>query len=533
MGVRERSALVQAACWSAIVVVVTLLSLRGWGTLQPGIYQDDAFYLVLARSIAFGDSYGLINEPGPPAPAKYPFGFPLVLSPVVRLFPHQLEAATIVSLVATLITIALLYWGWPLLSSTTSRWWALGTVSLFAMSPWVVGQTREVLSEPTFTALVVLALLLTEACVHRRGPSYGLAAALGVVVMGAFFTRWIGISVVIAVFALIVLARKPFADRVRSLATIFVAGLAALALVLVFTSVDLRQLTPERHLSELRSPPVRRKSGVRLEPGLAVIAEYASDELRRVVVPSGGGSRERALGERLGIRNLSTIIGVSVTTLLAFGAWQSMRTRALAPTVLLFELVYFGALCCWPSVTIRLLFPLLPFLILQLLLAVDALNRAAERLWPGARRLRTWAVVAVWGGLLLVSTAKSWVLGDSRRSTGDLGVGTTWLAAHSPPEAIVMSQHPQITYLYAERKTMKLPPVHTTAELERALQDGQVDYLLLRPELEWRPNGAHTYDAHTQQVVLPALSELTSQGKTAIVYESTPEEMVRVYQVKR
>jgi hypothetical protein len=474
----------------------------------------------------------LINEPGLPSPAKYPFGFPLLLAPLARLFPHQLVTSTLVSLAATLVTISLLYWGWPLLSPTTTRWWGLGIASLYGLSPWVVGQTREVMSEPAFTALLVLALLLAEVCVRRPGPSYWLSAVLGVVLMFVLFTRWIGAVVCIAVLARIVLARKSGNDRFRSVAAILVASLGAIAFVLVLTPVDLRQLTPERHLTELRSPPVRRKSGAPLKPGLEVIAKYASDKIRRAVVPAGGGARERALGERLGVGHLSTTMGVSVTALVALGAWRALRTRALAPSVLLFELLYFGALVFWPSVQLRFLFPLLPFLIFQLLLAVAAIGSAAERLWPGASRLRTSGVVMVWAVLLVISAGKSWVVEDSRRFTGDLSLGATWLAAHTPAEAIVMSQYPQITYLYSERKTVQLPRVHTPAELDRVLQDRRVDYLLLRPELKWRPDGARAYDDDTRQTLLPALSELASRGNLAMVYES-PEEMVRVYRVER
>jgi hypothetical protein len=570
----------QTAAWCALLLLVSLLSLRGWGTLQVGVYQDDAAYVVLARSLAFADAYGSMNVPGTPAPTRYPFGFPLVLTPLVGWFPHEPLAATLASLAATLISISLLYWGWPWFSPATSRWWGLGVGSLYGLSPGIMGQTREVMSDPVFTALVLLALLLTELFMRGRSPagvsksqgvsgggpevpavlppvpspsereartgatskdarhpspSYRVCAALGAVLMLTLFTRWLGAVVWVVVLARIVFARTfAWQDRCRSVAAILGAGLGSLALVLVLTPIDLTQLSPGTYFMQRRDPPVRRTTGTPLKPGLDVVVEYASDKLRRVLVPIGSGERERVLLERFGLPQLSTAVSLSATALVIIGGWQAVRTAALAPSVLGYEILYFGALSQWPAVTPRYLYPILPFLIVHLLLAVGALGRVILRRWSEAkRRSQTVPVVAVWTVLVVVSTWKSWRVEDSRRFTGDLRLGATWLAAHSPPDAVVMAQYPHATYLYAERKAVRMAQVETAAELDRVLHDRDVDYLLLRPELKWRVDGVHRYDKHTHRVLLPAVAELASQGHLALVYESRPEEMVRVYRVER
>ena len=79
----------QIALWGALMVAVLWLSMRGWGSFQLGVYQDDATYTVLARSLAGGGPYGLINEPGMPSPPRFGFGFPLLLAPVVKVFPNM------------------------------------------------------------------------------------------------------------------------------------------------------------------------------------------------------------------------------------------------------------------------------------------------------------------------------------------------------------------------------------------------------------------------------------------------------------
>src|SRR5262249_26309408 len=90
----------QCAAWIALLACVLWLSLRGWGDFQVGAFQDDAIYLVLARSLAAGHEYGLINQPHPRPLPKFPFGFPLALASFGSI-GTQAPSATIVPLVAT------------------------------------------------------------------------------------------------------------------------------------------------------------------------------------------------------------------------------------------------------------------------------------------------------------------------------------------------------------------------------------------------------------------------------------------------
>lgn len=236
----------QITAWLILLALITFLSLRGWGTFQVGVYQDDAVYVVLARSIAFGDQYGLINEPGFPRPSKFPFAFPLALAPVVHAFPDDPLACTLVSLAATLLNVTLLFWGWPLLGPGTSRWWGLGAAWLYGVTPRVIGQTRIVLSEPLFTFFVLLALVLVEARLRHTSGRRSLSVVLGIVLMLALFTRWVGVVVGMAV--LVRLALADWSQFPRRCATIIGSAVGALALVLLLTSIDLRQVDPVRYL---------------------------------------------------------------------------------------------------------------------------------------------------------------------------------------------------------------------------------------------------------------------------------------------
>jgi hypothetical protein len=522
-----------------LLAVVLLLSLRGWGTFQVGVNQDDAYYVVLARSIAHGPRYGLISAPGPPPPVKYPFGFPLLLAPVIWMFPRELLAATVVSLAATLANVSLLFWGWPRLSPTTSRWWGLGVAALYGLWPLAIKQTRMAMSEPAFTTCVLAALVVTESSLRRTRAIRWTSVGLGVLLMLAVFTRTLGVALVAAVVCRIVQAGGP--QRSARLAGVVIGSVGSLALVLGLTAVDLRQMLPGEHLQELRNTrPATSGAYVRLAPSLVrplrVAVGYGLEDVRDLLLPVGGGERERALAARLGLRSLPEAIGAVIFGLLAAGAWRAVRLHALSPSVFLFELFYCGAISLWPWHMPRYLYPIQPILALQFLLGLawfgDAATRGRSALATPARRLARLGLVGVWAAVVAVAVWKSWAVEDSRRFVRDLSVGASWLAANSPSAAVVMTHYPPSVYLYAERRTIDVPPVQSAAELERVLDEQRVDYLMIGPELEWHTDGGRAYDEHTQRVLLPALAELVSSGRLTIVYESPARDMVRVYRVE-
>ena len=129
---------------------------------QVGAHYDDAAYITLARSFLHGEGYGLINFPGAPRIANYPFGYPLALSLIAAFSPNELAAYKYVSVVATLINASLLFWGWRLLSRSLSHWWALAVSLLYLFSPVTIDLSGRVMSEPLFLTFYLLAMLIAE-----------------------------------------------------------------------------------------------------------------------------------------------------------------------------------------------------------------------------------------------------------------------------------------------------------------------------------------------------------------------------------
>lgn len=68
----------------AVVLLVAVLTVTPW---PVGAFQDDAIYTILAKALATGEGYRMINLPGAPHATHYPPGYPAFLAALWRLAP--------------------------------------------------------------------------------------------------------------------------------------------------------------------------------------------------------------------------------------------------------------------------------------------------------------------------------------------------------------------------------------------------------------------------------------------------------------
>lgn len=520
----------QIALWAALCLATVLLSLYRFGSNQIGAIQDDASYILLARSIAFGSDYGLIYAPGHPAPSQYPFGYPLLLSPLVRLLPGAVEVLKWPSLFATLVSGGLLFFGWRRLVPSSSYWWGLAVTALTLLSTLTLGHAKMVMTEPFFLAFYLAAMLLAER--YALGPvKLHHKLLLAVAIVFTVFTRTIG-AAAIAGLGLYLLVRlgKAGVPRLIELA-LFVAALVLL--VVVVTPVHLTDLLPTTYLGQMETYPVRvqQTSGSLLQQWLAGGVDYFTRHLRLVIVPVGGGQAETDLARRIGLPFLPALAGLAFSGLMVAGAARLARREGLSAFGLS-AVCFIAALFLWPFRAPRFLYPVQPQLFAVFLLGVQALLVAGSRLLksrPALRPAVSATLVALVVALLALHTVKAARAADSRAHTGDLAARTAWLAAHTDPGAVVMSELPEVDYLYGGRKIVPLVAAASAADLEQALRGQSVGYVLIAPELLWQAAYQPHYSAKTR-AILPLVESLAAAGRLELVFANEAE-LIRVYKV--
>jgi hypothetical protein len=547
----------QIVLWAAFMALGLLLSLRTYDAFQVGAYSDDSVYAVLARSLAGDRGFGLINTPGDEPPASpFPFGYPLVLAPIAALAPGSLGLLKLPSLLATCAIGALLFWGWHWFSRR-SRWWGVAVAGLYLLSPTVVSHSVLVMSEAVFTALCLMAMLLAEQIAWGRSILWR-ALLLGAVCAYAFFTRSVGVVLAPALVAYLLWRNGRAAWRSIGLAA--AGGVVLTVFVLLAAPVRWTDLLPSRYLTErnnslylivrqLAAPagsaqPDLSKSNeetARSTPRLVLdrARRHLTVDLRQAVLPANGQGVEQELARRFGMPWLSMAIALATLGLVALGwcvwwAGDGMTAFGFG------ALVYLGASLFWDWGGPRLLYPVVPQLLLCLLIGFEAvfrfvlptptpseghceertLRRSNLSLAKSAPRALTLALVLVLG---LLSCDAGLRIPDSRLHSGDLPARTAWLRANSPDSAVVMSEQAATDFLYGGRRTVPQPgPFGSSADLDRFLTGQGIDFVLVGPAPGWQASYTPAYSRSTARL-LPLLSELRAAGRLTELYSSSAD----------
>jgi hypothetical protein len=169
-----------------------------------GLYIDEAWYVLLAKSLATGQGYSLINSPTPFLPPLYPPGFPLLLSLAWRLspqFPQNLWLLKSVSILAMLgVGIAAYRYFYNYRGMTRSL--ALGITLATVLSPLMVYLcTSMVMSDTVFLLGAFLTVISIERCVSkvREGKALRYAILAALCVSYTYLTRSVAIGLIAAV----------------------------------------------------------------------------------------------------------------------------------------------------------------------------------------------------------------------------------------------------------------------------------------------------------------------------------------------
>ncbi|MDQ6633190.1 MAG: hypothetical protein M3Z10_00335 [Gemmatimonadota bacterium] len=406
-----------------------------------GVFADDAFYVILARSIAEGHGIRFLNLPGSPAATHFPPGYPLALAALWRMAPtfpanlivfkafNALCLAVITPGVARYARIRL---GDPRLAI------AAGVVTAVSMPLLILGSM--LLSELFFLTLLVLLLPEVERAVEEP-ISPGRLAGLGAAIALCALVRTHGI-VLIPASAVVLLVRR----RWRDAATV---GGVAIACLLPW------QLWSARHGGTLPAP---------------LLGQYDSYTRwwmqgyhsmgPRILALTLGKTVDESLGMFAVLFSPMRGTFAHAATLLLLGGMMALGARAewrRIPVTLLFLAGYLVIVLLWPGAPSRFLWGIWPLFLL--LLAAGA--RAAWQASLASRPVRR-AVVAAAAAWLVVGYAAyeargfrgRWWSSIARGSTRRIEGAVQWTLGHTTPADLVAADDDGTIFLYTGRRTV-------------------------------------------------------------------------------
>ncbi len=532
-----------------LALLFLILVILTFNNFQVGAYNDDAHYITIARSLMEGKIYSNLNYPESiQAVAAFPIGFPLALMPIIALFPTILWPLKLAALMSTLINGLLVFRFWPRWTGS-SAWWGVGVAGAYWLLPLVVEQARMVMSEPLF--LTVYLLLVAVVARYQRGSKrWWHWPAVGILSVALIAVRTIGVAIVLGVGLSFFFTAQTYQSRKQfaTTGTLLAMGGILLAMLLLNSNT----IFPQRYWQEKNMRYFRAMlPGEGIANEATTPAETGTDEsdrglewrhfgrklwrhinldLPETIFPFSS-SLARRIDQQLQLSLGQSLTGLGILVLVLIGGHRWVRQIGWH-VLWISALAYAGALFFWNWAGPRLLYAIIPHLLYAfgrgleaIILLVLGWRRKTESKLPAMQLLLLFV-----GLFLAASAATSLRHTPSIKHVGDLSQRTVWFKQHASAEQIVMSEYPQVDYLYGETQTVPWPQAKTAAALQDFLRTHQVDYLLLAPEIEWDQPQYQPDWSQRLITLTPLVAELETASKIVLSF-SDEAEHVRIYQV--
>lgn len=459
---------------------------------------DNAQYYALTRALATGRGYVDLVRPGAPPHTLYPPGYPALLVPLYLASGGGMVAMKLLSLAAGAGVLAGLY-GLARRDPAVPVWAAAAAVGLVGLYPPFREYTHWVLSDMTYTALVVAALLAFQRQTdpeERRWAGWLLACALA---LAAFYVRIAGVALLAAVVGWALLGRRWRHAVVAAL--VFAIG----ALPWIAWTRQAAPAGPAGYLEQAAvaspfSAPPGELLGSLGERFAAVVIEYGSYQLPGLFWPvSPPPPAARALGATMG------------TALLVYGAWRVIRRRGLRPWDL-YVASTLGLIYLWPWLGERIFLTLAPFLWLYLLAGADSVSqRIAGGRAPAVAIALLVALILLAGGASSaarqIPRTRAYLAGDRLDGYSsfwrDYFDAARWIGIHAP-DAVVLARKPTLVWYWSGRPAVVYPRRAAPEETLRFIRQTGVTHVL--------------FERSTEEALAPAL--LPRQDRLELLYRA-------------
>ena len=440
----------RTAWWPLALVAVAGLALAtGLAIVDAfpvGVVADDAFYVILARSIATGQGYHALNLPGHPAGTHFPPGYPALLallSLVAPPFPASVavfKAFNAVFLAASAVLVARLLQR----RLNMGGGWAVAVGVVTAVSVPLLILSNLVLSELFFIALV-LALLVSLERLVEEPASARRAILLGVAIGACALVRTHGVVLVPAA-ALVLLARRRWREALT---------LTGSAIVTLLPW----QLWTARHGGQLPAPL------------LGMYDSYAAWWLRglREMGPSMVAQTVRKTTHETSVM-LSVLFApvrtdagrtATLAALAALSVAGAIAMRRRMPVTLLFLAGYLFIVLIWPFQTARFVWAVWPLLLA--VVVAGGWSAITQRDWRMPIRVvlaaaLLWVTVG-YAAYELRGFRGAWWSSLGRANAPRLANTAQWVADHTAPDELVASEYEGAVWLYTGRQALPIIPL--------------------------------------------------------------------------
>lgn len=443
-----------------------------------GLVVDDAWYLLLAKALATGQGYTLINSPTPGITPFYAPAFPFLLSIFYRLssnFPNNIWLLKSVS-IAAMMGVGVLAFTYFKRDRELPPWVALGLALATTIYPALVFlATSTVMSECVFMLAQLGVIVLIERGVKagQLSPAWRYAVAAGALAGFAFLTRPAGVGLLVGV-VLYLLKEKLFKQAI------------------IFAAIVVFLVGPWMLYSRTHAPTPEQRA----EQGANIVQSYSTQLWQRVAgQPLSGTITAGDLPERIW-KNLSEIGKYDFGGLVFYSLFRPlepalpMRLGQEARMISLFfaALAIIGFIAClrermtlaefvtplsigvtilWGWEQYRLLLPLVPFLLFYILMGVRFFAQLYQKLYDEPKPRGALIPLLIFSWLFVLSNLYANYQYIQRKYDPIPANGLRWVSSYEENEAfikyigenvpktdVIATQNPALVHLYTGHKTV-------------------------------------------------------------------------------
>ena len=438
---------------------------------------DNALYIILAMSWSQGKGNSDIFKPGEPANTMVPPGYPLLMAPLVTLFPDQWLPLKWLSTVLFILSVPTILW--MIVTRRETLLMAFGVAVLAAINVNLLIHGSLIMTEIPFMFFSILGLALAQRSLrpganNMSGRDRFLFVLAILALVCAYHIRTIGIVLPAALVIYLVLRK-----RYR------LALMTGLAIVLLLLPWALRNALGKEGAGYLEQFVLRNPYNPELgtitvadlfSRILANLKTYGIDRNAQAVFPS--------LSPMLSFPRFTggyILLGLGVTAVILTGFIHLVRkSRTLME---IYTALFLGVCLLWPEVWsgLRFVIPIIPLLLYYFLSGLQVVMRLLEtRLFHRAGQLAGAVVLMI----VLFSSARGIAKAEARfpcypSQWENYFTTARWCKLNTDPHSIFVARKPSLFYLHAQRQVLNYPYTSDTDGIMSFLDEENIDYVLL------------------------------------------------------
>lgn len=450
---------------------------------------DSAYYLMISKSILNGNGFFYLDYPC----LKIPFGFPLLISPLIWLTNCNFFVLNFFILLFAGLGFLMIY---KLFRSFFSHHYALLITFLTALSPLVLFHTGFIMIDIPYMAVSLLALFSVITYLHNNRIFFKGLIAIACL-LAAFFLRTVGVALITGIFFYCIFNNGKFL-RTKQFIILSVLLLLPIAGWITYTrSLQINIDDPVWQLPEF-IPSNNEYKRYRFDDPLSKITNPASYVKRGIENMAYYAGTSMSIISGLPINtskdNLQRIPFI-VLALFGFGsciiflgfADSLIRRRLIFDFYFLF---YMGILLSWSAREQRYLIPVLPFLFHYFLNGINLITRFFHFFLPFFKKNSTnviFAFVTLYVAFFSVSSAirNIHIIRDQHtqpyhnKHYSDFFKSIDWVKVNTSPDARIVSTTAPICAYFSGRWCVSFPRIKNADILLSYLYKIKCDYLIM------------------------------------------------------